>query len=177
MTRLHYPREFRQQSPVVSVKIKKIKNKCANPKNTSQFDHVAMKLSTKFLQPNRPRGEKKPRSQSRPCFVPDSQAMGESTIYTLLGLLARLAANGEYRAQAVESVSFYWLHFIQERFGSVPGVKKSDSRRAEDGPDGDSTRVFFSRFRERRGENGGSLLSLGFESDKHRRAVCVCVRA
>lgn len=136
-----------------------------------------MKLSTKFLQPNRPRGEKKPRSQSRPCFVPDSQAMGESTIYTLLGLLARLAANGEYRAQAVESVSFYWLHFIQERFGSVPGVKKSDSRRAEDGPDGDSTRVFFSRFRERRGENGGSLLSLGFESDKHRRAVCVCVRA
>lgn len=74
MTRLHYPREFRQQSPAVLVE----KTKGANTK--TRLDSITLPLINPEMQPD---CQKRPSSQSRSGSF-RIQAMGESTIYTLL---------------------------------------------------------------------------------------------
>lgn len=92
MTRLHYPREFRQQSPVVSVdkKTKVPTQKCVSVR--SQCHEIVPQKTCNQI------GRKKPSSQRRPGFVPDS-GNGRINDLHLTRQLARLAANGEYRAR------------------------------------------------------------------------------
>lgn len=74
MTRLHYPREFRQQSPAVLVE----KTKGVNTKR--RLDSITLPLINPKMQPDWRTGPGSA-SRSRPFRI---QAMGESTIYTLL---------------------------------------------------------------------------------------------
>lgn len=80
--------------------------------------------------------------------------MGESTIYTLLRLLARLAATANIR-QGRETVLPFPNYFKRRRCHGNPFAKNLGSPNDKSSVDGSLPRAFFSGFRERRLENGG----------------------
>lgn len=109
MTRLHYPREFRQQSPAVLVKKNTKGAITKKPRLNSSFmpSTDPSPLKNKKMQPRMP---EKAQITEPPGSVPDSRQTGANQRSTPRSarLLARLAATAN-KDEAVETVLFFFF--------------------------------------------------------------------
>lgn len=173
MTRLHYPREFRQQSPAVYVKNTRVLA------HTQKKRQLTLSLGHELIHEKGSWTVCKKKCSASQSLSSGSfriQAMGESTIYTFFGGTSSPRRHSEYKPRP-RNGPFFPEYFKRRRIYDSPWAKIQVLVTRNVVQMAVLPRSFFSRFRERRLENGGYLRSLGFESDKHRRAVCARTRA